>query len=703
MRIVEMSQDVQVNAAGALNVSVIPATKRPVQRDNRMKRQNNIRVAAYCRVSTGDEKQQTSYSNQKAYYSSLIQSRSGWKFAGIYADEAISGTSRVHRKAFNRMIDDAMQGEIDYIITKSISRFARNTVDTLNCVRQLRQQTPPVGIYFEKENINTLDATGELILTILSALAQDESRSISDNIRWTFQKNFQAGIPQINLNRMLGYDKGVHGEWLINKEQAKIVQFIFDRYVCGYSANAIAGQANALDMRTVNGNEWTAGAVLNILRNEKYVGDLEMQKTITKDFLTHRSMKNTGEAPKYYVKDHHINIIDRFTWDKVQLILENARKRPEKGPGKRKKDGPVGSPFFNLICGARVKGHECGERFFRMTYSGVALGYTDERSMESEGIGNTAYMEKYTYAYPVWRCKRKYGEERKAAGEKCPSTIVQECALEQSFMEMLYWLKRDWEGNGENSWLNQEFKRAYDMACKRFNANQRSILRMEVLNGQIRELEEKIQREAKKMSVGGSFADSVVEKNQMADESLIEDMRISLDAYQKERATLESEQSITGTMKRNFDFFIQCLKQLPERNEAGLKMNINRLDVQGSIFRNVDGKEKTDARSAVATEEINVTEQCMQAPDYLHFERGIYIAFMQSGKVKGDTVEYLTNFGVKLTSIGNSRTLDSFLGFRRCNGNGEVEFLDALWKINNKKVQYRRKRKETRKSNSNEK
>lgn len=201
-------------------VDVIPATRRSVQGGDQFKKQKDLRVAAYCRVSTGDESQQTSYTNQRAFYFKIIQSRPGWSFAGIYADEARSGTNRIHRKEFNRMIEDAKAGKIDYIMTKSISRFARNTIDTLECVRQLRQLSPPVGIVFEKENIDTLNATGELILTILSALAQDESRSLSDNIRWTFQKNFQSGKPQINLNRMIGYDKGENGAWVINEKQA---------------------------------------------------------------------------------------------------------------------------------------------------------------------------------------------------------------------------------------------------------------------------------------------------------------------------------------------------------------------------------------------------------------------------------------------------------------------------------------------------
>lgn len=290
-------------------VEVIPATKRSVNNGGQLKVQSNIRVAAYCRVSTGDESQQTSYTTQKAFYTNLITNKPGWRFAGIYADEAKSGTSREHREDFNRMMADALDGKLDYIVTKSISRFARNTVDTLNCVRQLRQQNPPVGVYFEKENIDTLDATGELILTILSALAQDESRSISDNIRWSIQKNFQAGKPKIDLNRMLGYDKGENGEWVINPEQAKTVRYIFERYVCGQTANRIAKELNELGRKTVNKKNWSASSVLTVLRNEKYVGDIEMQKTITKDFLTHRSTINKGEAPRYYVENHHVGII----------------------------------------------------------------------------------------------------------------------------------------------------------------------------------------------------------------------------------------------------------------------------------------------------------------------------------------------------------------------------------------------------------
>lgn len=233
-------------------VDVIPASVRSVQNGGQLKSQTNIRVAAYCRVSTGDESQQTSYTTQKAFYKDLITRKPGWIFAGIYADEAKSGTNREHREEFNRMIKDAMDGKLDYIVTKSISRFARNTIDSLTCTRELRQLKPPVGIYFEKENIDTLDAKGELILTILSALAQDESRSISDNIRWSIQKKFQSGVPHINLKRMLGYELGENKQWVIVPEQAEIIRYIFDRFVKGQTANKIAQELNQMEKFTVN-------------------------------------------------------------------------------------------------------------------------------------------------------------------------------------------------------------------------------------------------------------------------------------------------------------------------------------------------------------------------------------------------------------------------------------------------------------------
>lgn len=643
-------------------VNVIPATKGLVN-GGKLRDKKELRVAAYCRVSTGDESQQTSYTTQKAFYSSYINSKKGWKMAGIYADTAISGTSRARRKEFNRMIDDAMSGKIDYIVTKSISRFARNTVDTLNCVRQLRQQSPPIGIYFEKENIDTLDASSELLLTILSALAQEESRSISENIRWTFQKKFQSGKPQINLNRMLGYDKGEDGEWVINSEQAEVIRFIFRKYVSGHSANSIAHQANDIGMRTVNGKLWTAGAVLDTLRNEKYVGDLEMQKTVTKDFLTHRSIKNIDEAPKYYVKDHHAAIIDRFTWDKVQMSL-GERGATNKKTKEKFKGGQRKSPFYNLTCGEIIDGKECGECFLRMTYSGTAKGYRDERS---EGFDPETQLEKYMYAYPVWRCKRKV----KKMIPECSSMVIQECALEQSFMELLYRLKWDYEARGKDSWIENEFQSVYHRVFEQLKGNSYVLQRMEILDKRMKELESTLQKTVEQQAesitdVGNDEAAHTEDLHEKAIYlALADNLSLRIEEYRREREALEKDQEVIGGMKKNYDFFVECLKKMPALNSADMKTDID------SCAR----KRQKEAE---------------RTPDYLRFDRSIYCSFIQSGKVRGDEIEYLTNFGVKLISYGNSRTLKDFLGYKKYNEDGTVEFLNTCWKVNDRKIQYRR-------------
>ena len=680
------------------NVSIIPATKRRNGKNEQLRQMVDIRVAAYCRVSTGDESQQTSYTNQKAFYKELIQRKEGWKFAGIYADEAISGTSRAHRDAFNRMMNDARNARIDYIVTKSISRFSRNTVDTLNCVRELRQQNPPVGIYFEKENIDTLDATGELILTILSALAQDESRSISENIRWTFRKNFQAGIPQINLKRMLGYDKSVNGTWVINSYQSMIVKYIFKHYVCGYSANKIAGELNKLNYKTVNGNPWSSGAVLTILRNEKYVGDLEMQKTITKDFLTHRSVINRGEAPKYYVQNHHEPIIDRVTWDKVQaMLLEKPRKDNSRNVPAKKKRGPRQSPFYNLRCGVTLSetGEKCGASLFRMTYTGSASGYSDERSLAATGGDASRYLEKYSYAYPVWRCRRKLH------GCECPSEILHECAVEQSFMEMLYTMKRDYETHGESSIICRLFRESYECIYRCMKGNNPVIQKIELLDDKISEAGQNLQKIVDKQLAASreiAFYENR-ESSQIYKEeteiSLYEELAVELrqriDEYREEKQKLESNLGILSSIRGNFEFFLRCLKNLPEVNEAGMKIMVHGLDVPEGSFCNLDEKGKAEMLNHLKNgETASVMPQIVKLPDYLQFERSIYIAFITSGIVQGDSIEYTTNFGVKLTSVGNCRNLKSFLGFKKCRDDGTVEILDTPYKVCGNSIQYRR-------------
>ena len=436
-------------------VIVIPATKRSTERGGQIRSQQPLRVAAYCRVSTGDESQQTSYTTQKRFYTQMIASRPGWTLAGIYADEAISGTSRAKRRQFNEMMEDALGGKMDYIVTKSISRFARNTIDTLECVRQLRQLAPPVGVYFEKENIDTLDATGELILTILSALAQDESRSISDNIRWSIQRKFQRGEPMVDLKRMLGYDSGPRGEWIINARQAATVRYIFDRFVAGVPANAIAGELNAAGETTVRGHAWRADAVLYILRNEKYAGDCESQKFITRSFLTHRATVNRGEAPRYFVRDHHAPIVPRLVFDKAQAILAGHGSQSG-APAHR---GAGATVFSNLLCGCEQGGRLCAQPLRRIGCNRSLRGVTDSRSAAAQVPEPPGRAGRCYYYYPVWRCTAS-ARRRPQDMARCTAHTLLECALEQSVMEALYRLRRDWETHGEDCELARHFREA---------------------------------------------------------------------------------------------------------------------------------------------------------------------------------------------------------------------------------------------------
>lgn len=650
-------------------VSVIPATVRSVENGGQVKKQQKLRVAAYCRVSTGDENQQTSYTTQKAFYTQMITHRPGWILAGIYADEAISGTSRIKRKQFNEMIQDALNGQMDYIVTKSISRFARNTIDTLECVRQLRQLNPPVGIYFEKENIDTLDATGELILTILSALAQDESRSISDNIRWAIQRKFQRGEAMVDLKRMLGYDKSLDGKWIINQEQAEIVKYIFDRFVCGISANSIAKELNKMGKTTVKGNIWRADSVLYILRNEKYVGDCENQKYITKNFLTHEVTVNHGEAVKYYVKNHHDAIIERVTWEKAQSILQNnADSLKQNTLTIKKRHGAGAAVFSNLICGEKKEGKSCGSKLTRLGYNTVLKNYKDSRSLSTEGLDSSLYQERYYFYYPVWKCKNS----AKEADHICKSHAIYECALEQSFMEMLYFLNKDLETNGKQSWIVKQFHNECEKLEKQNSNVPYSVHHLEMLDMQIQELEEKINQIVEKR---GYYTDNYFQD--VPFEKIENDIRNQIQELKKEQNIVEMKQDVAFSIRKNFDYFLRCLNNLPKKNLAGMALNVNGLNAK-KVEDIIINKEE---------------EKLQMAPDYLNFEKGIYMAFIKRGEIAGDVVTYRTNFGITLISTGNSRKLEDFLGYRRANKDKTITYLDEKWKISGRDICYTRKKK----------
>lgn len=348
------------------------------------------KVAGYARVSTDLEEQISSYEAQVDYYTEYIKSRDDWEFVKVYTDEGITGTSTKHREGFKQMVADAMAGKIDLIITKSVSRFARNTVDSLTTIRKLKDNG--TECYFEKENIWTFDSKGELLLTIMSSIAQEEARSISENCTWSQRKRFEKGHVAVPFKRFLGYDRGEDGNLVVNEEQAKIVRHIFGLYIKGYSPHDIAKILMSDNVPSPTGkNKWYPSAVKSMLTNEKYKGDALLQKTYTADFLTKEKRKNNGEIQQYYVKNNHEPIIDRETFDMVQKLIKNGTEHR------------IGKNVFSgkIICG------ECGNVY------GPKVWHSTSKSRRI-----------------VWRCNKKYEHG-------CTITHIEEQMIKDKFVEAI--------------------------------------------------------------------------------------------------------------------------------------------------------------------------------------------------------------------------------------------------------------------------
>ena len=301
------------------NITVIPARKR-VGSTAAKEKIKKLRVAAYCRVSTETEEQNLSYEVQVAHYTEFIKKNTEWEFAGIFAGDGISGTNTKKREEFNRMIEECMEGNIDLVITKSISRFARNTLDCLKYIRQLKEKY--IAVYFEKENINTMDAKGEVLLTIMASLAQQESQSLSQNVKLGLQYRYQQGKVQVNHNRFMGYTKDEEGNLIIVPEEAEIIKRIYREYLEGKSLVGIGRDLEKDGILTAAGKpRWRPETIKKILLNEKYIGDALLQKTFTVDFLTKKRVKNEGHVPQYYVENSHEAIIPKELFLQAQEEL----------------------------------------------------------------------------------------------------------------------------------------------------------------------------------------------------------------------------------------------------------------------------------------------------------------------------------------------------------------------------------------------
>lgn len=369
-------------------VKTIPATKTKYSSKSKVQVAKR-RVAGYARVSTDSDEQFTSYEAQVDYYTNYISNRADWGFVGIYTDEGISGTNRKHREGFNSMVKDALDGKIDLIITKSVSRFARNTVDSLTTVRELKDAE--VEVYFEKENIWTFDSKGELLITIMSSLAQEESRSISENVTWGQRKRFSDGKVSVPFANFLGYDKGPDGNLVINKEQAKIVKKIYRYFLEGNTPYRIAKMLTEEGIPTIQGKKkWSAGPVKNILTNEKYKGDALLQKSFTVNFLTKEKKINEGEIPQYYVEKNHEAIIEPKVWDFVQDLLENKPR--------------YNNDIFSskIVCGC------CG------SFYGAKTWHSNSK-----------------YKRTIWRCNNKYSKQ----GSPCKTPHLYEEDIKKAFID----------------------------------------------------------------------------------------------------------------------------------------------------------------------------------------------------------------------------------------------------------------------------
>ena len=484
------------------NVMVIPA-KRQVGNNVKRGQKPKLRVAAYCRVSTDSDEQATSYEAQIEHYTEYISKNPDWVLAGIFADEGITGTNTKKRTEFNRMIDECMAGNIDMIITKSISRFARNTLDCLKYIRQLKEKNIPV--FFEKESINTMDSKGEVLLTIMASLAQQESQSLSQNIKLGLQYRYQQGHVQVNHNRFLGYTKDADGHLIIDPDQAEIVRRIYREYLEGFSMDKIAAGLERDGILTGAGKaKWHTSTINKILRNEKYMGDALLQKTYTTDFLTKKRIKNNGTVPQYYVESDHEAIIPKDIFLLVQEELVRRRVVRTSKNGKRRNYSCKHCFAQMVFCG------DCGEFYRRVHWN--------NRGCKSI----------------VWRCCSRLEN----TGHACRSRTVNEGLLEQVSIDA----------------INQVLCEKDDF-LKTLQSNIATVIRQgdtlspEVIDERLQELQKELLKKANQKDDYDAIADEILRLRDMRKQAEVNSTRMdeqlkqinSLQDFIKSQPTIVTE------------------------------------------------------------------------------------------------------------------------------------------------------------------
>lgn len=496
----------------AKNVTVIPATfdsqtRQPMQQKARRK------VAGYARVITDSDEQYTSYEAQVDYYTNFIRSHPEWEFVSVYTDEGISGLGTRKRDGFNAMIGDALAGKISLIVTKSVSRFARNTVDSLTTIRKLKEHG--VEVYFEKENIWTFDSKGELLITLMSSLAQEESRSISENVTWGQRKRMADGRVTIPYKHFLGYRKGPDGLPEIVPEEAELVRRIYRMFIEGMSVSRIAKTLTDEGIPTPAGKQkWQNSTIESILTNEKYKGDARLQKRFTTDFLTKKTKVNEGEVPQYYVRNSHPAIIEPSAWEQVQKEMAHRKANP--------RQRYCNSPFSGkIICG------DCG-----CVYGSKVWHSTDQ------------------YRCVIWQCNGKFKGE-----EICQTPHLTEDRIRETFQEAVSTLITDRETLLEDGRLIKE-----------------SLCDLTGIDEKLREVDQE-------MTVVAGLIDACVHENAMAAQdqgdynSRYTELTDRFEALQAKLTALLGERS---ERERKDDVLSAFLLEIKELDKLSLEFNPQR-------------------------------------------------------------------------------------------------------------------------------
>jgi len=504
----------RMNTPAVVNprVRVIPA-KVETGRNDANPDGEKKKIAVYARVSTFEEEQQSSQELQESYFKEMIAKNENWELYKVYADHGVTGTNTKNRTAFNQMIEDAKEGKFDLIITKSISRFARNTLDCLTYVRMLKGLTKPVGILFDREKIFTLDNHSSTLLTVISSLAEEESKSISANVCWGVTKRFSQGIPHIPTTYFLGYDEDEEGNLIINEGEAKTVKRIYKELLSGKGTVVIAKELTRDKVKTARGNtKWTSDSVLKLLRNEKYAGHALCQKSVTLDPLTHKRVRNKKHKPQYFIRNHHPPIIPEEDWNEAQKELDRRSKMLHDPGGKYRSAYSGRAPFSNMLfCGV------CGMPIIR-------------RRITSKNKG-----EKYYFT--AWHCR--VASQKIKADFTCSAKYIWEEVLEEAFLELLTEMKKE----------KEQIRIEGEKAIEEVNLTKEENKRLQELEGII----DRVSKQINEMSLRESIM-----KDPIYDATL-RNLIYEAQIFQQEYENLLSNQDESMYLRKQLDQLLEYL------------------------------------------------------------------------------------------------------------------------------------------------